>query len=56
MRVIYITVSYRRKNFSIEIDKIKMGELKQEDWERREGTQWAFLKPQAEAKLQTIYP
>jgi len=52
----YIAVKYSRENFSIRIDEVLMGELKRDDWDRPEGTQWAILKREAEARLRRIYP
>jgi hypothetical protein len=52
----YIAVKYSRENFSIKINEILMGELKRDDWNRPEGTQWAILKPEAETRLCRIYP
>jgi len=55
----YIAVKYRRQQpplRAIAVTEILMGELREHDWERREGTQWAFLKPEAERRLRRIYP
>ena len=52
----YVAVKYSRENFSIKINEILMGELKRDDWIRPEKTQWAILKPEAEARLRRIYP
>src|SRR3972149_2031847 len=51
----YIAVKYSRLPekgiMAIQVREILMGRLTANDWERREGTQWAFLKPQAEARM-----
>lgn len=54
----YIAVKYDIANggYNIIIREVLMGELFEDDWERREGTQWAILKPEAEKRLQRIYP
>jgi len=52
----YVAVKYSREAFSIKINEVLMGELKSDDWDRPEGTQWAILKPKAEARLCRIYP
>jgi hypothetical protein len=52
----FIIIKYSREEYSIRIREILMGELGRGDWNRREGTQWAFLKPEAEAKLHRIDP
>jgi hypothetical protein len=52
----YIIVKYSRENYTIQINEILMGDLKRGDWQRPKGTQWAILKPEAEARLRRIYP
>lgn len=52
----YIIVKYSRENYTIKINEILMGALKRGDWQRPKGTQWAILKPKAEARLRRIYP
>lgn len=52
----YIAVKYSRQNYHIKIEEILMGELKRDDWKRPEGTQWAILKGEAEARLCRVYP
>src|SRR5690242_2088801 len=54
----YVAVKYHRKPFStaVEILEILVGWLSRDDWDRREGTQWAMLTKTAEARMQRIYP
>jgi len=52
----FIIVKYSRQNFHIRLDEILMGELKSDDWEGPERTQFAILKDAGEAKLQRVYP
>lgn len=55
----YVGVLYRTrttKNLSIEIAEIPVGSLTSDDWDRKEGTQYAFLKREAQAKMRRIYP
>jgi len=55
----YIAIKYKRKSpplRGIEIKEILMGQLHGDDWERRQGTQWAFLKREAEQRLSRVYP
>ena len=52
----FVVVKYSRENYELIINEILMGDLESDDWDRREGTQWAFLKPTGEAKLRKIYP
>jgi len=52
----YVAVKYKRKGQGVVIAEIRMGELESEDWDRRKGTQFAFLRPEGEAKLRKIYP
>lgn len=53
----YVAVKYAitEGEYNIIIREVLMGELFKEDWERREGTQWAILKPEAEKRLRRIY-
>lgn len=56
----FVAVKYskveERDVWAVKINEILMGELEEGDWDRKERTQWAFLKPEAEAKLQRVYP
>ena len=52
----YLAVKYVREDYTIKIREILMGELGEADWDRRQGTQFAFLKKEAEARLQRVYP
>jgi len=56
----YIAVKYSRVPeagvMAIQVNEILMGELSRDDWDRREGTQWAILKREAEARMRRIYP
>lgn len=56
----YVAVKYSRVGdagvWAIKVREILMGELKSDDWDRREGTQWAILKPEAESRMRRIYP
>lgn len=53
----YLAVKYDiTGQFAVEIREILMGELHRDDWTRPERTQWAILKPGAEARLRRIYP
>ena len=55
----YVGVRYRSRSgedLAIEIREILVGSLASEDWERKEGTQWAILKREAQAKMRKIYP
>jgi small nuclear ribonucleoprotein (snRNP)-like protein len=51
----FVIIKYSKEDYSIKINEILMGEVKGDDWIKRKGTQWAFLKPEAEAKLMKIY-
>ena len=52
----YLAVKYLREAYAIKIREILMGELEHSDWDRRDGTQFAFLKKEAEVRLQRVYP
>ncbi len=55
----YVGVLYRTRtteNLSVEIGEILVGSLTSSDWDRKEGTQYAFLKPEAQRKMRRIYP
>ncbi len=55
----YVAIKYELKRTPLRrvvVKEILMGELRQEDWERRVGTQWAFLKKDAEARMRRVYP
>jgi hypothetical protein len=54
----YVAVKFRRKagSTAVEIAEILVGWLEHEDWDRREGTQWAMLTPAAESRMKRIYP
>ena len=52
----YLAVKYVREGYTINIREIMMGELGEADWDRRQHTQFAFLKKEAEARLQRVYP
>lgn len=55
----YVGVLYGTRtthSLSIEIVEILVGSLRSEDWDRKEGTQYAFLRPEAQAKMRRIYP
>jgi hypothetical protein len=53
----YVAVKYRRKagSTAVEIAEILVGWLEHDDWDRREGTQWAMLTPKAESRMKRIY-
>lgn len=55
----YIAVRYELSSnnlLAIDIKEILVGTLASDDWDRREGTQWAILKAEAQAKMRRIYP
>jgi len=56
----YVAIRYSRDPergpTAIKVDEILMGELREDDWERIEGTQWAILKPEAQKRLKRVYP
>ena len=52
----FVAVKYKRTGYEIKINELLMGVLKSSDWIRPKGTQWAILKPGAEARLRKIYP
>jgi hypothetical protein len=56
----YVGVRYKRlpgdNLLAIEITEILVGSLESDDWERKEGTQWAVLKREAQAKMRRVYP
>ena len=52
----FVLVKYSLCDFRVKVEEILMGELDSADWDRPEGTQFAILKGDAEAKLCRIYP
>lgn len=50
----FIAVKYTVDHFTVIPKEALMGQLQGSDWERPAGTQWAFLKPEAERRLHRV--
>lgn len=52
----FVAVKYTRKDYTVNIEWILMGEIYKSDWNRPPGTQWAILKAAARQRLVQVYP